>query len=153
LSAGLRHVEQSGKRKGMPAEPLRVLVSEDGKIEASARIFHKRISPVIVLTTNRGAKRCAASLCGVATVKPFGERVVNCARAFRWLHEKYGVKRLLCEGGGETNAALIRPVLLMRCTSRFVPSCCEADAHRQSVMARVRNPSWVLHGSNSKQSS
>ena len=41
-------------------------------------------------------------------MKSFGERLVNFSRAFRWLREEYGVKRLLCEGGGETNAALIR---------------------------------------------
>jgi riboflavin-specific deaminase-like protein len=95
------------ERKGLPAEPLRVVVSDDGKIDPNARIFGKRASPVIVLTTKPAFKRCAARLRDVATVKHFGKQTVDFARAFRWLRHEFGVKRLLCEGGGETNAALV----------------------------------------------
>jgi 5-amino-6-(5-phosphoribosylamino)uracil reductase len=95
------------ERTGLPTEPLRVLVTDDGKIDAGARIFQNRLSPIIVLTTNRANKRCVARLRQVATVKAFGGRTVNFARAFQWLRNEFAVKRLLCEGGGETNAALI----------------------------------------------
>jgi riboflavin-specific deaminase-like protein len=108
LAAGSAACRKERQRKGLPAQPLRVLVSNDGKIDPSARIFQNRISPVIVLTTKRGIKRCAKALLGVATVKAFGEDFVSLARAFRWLRDEVGVKRLLCEGGGETNAALLR---------------------------------------------
>lgn len=108
LAAGPAACRRERQRKGLPAEPLRILVSDDGKIDPRAHIFQKRVSPVIVLTTERAVKRGVARLRGVATVKPFGERVVDFARAFRWLRDEFGVKRLLCEGGGETNAALIR---------------------------------------------
>ena len=139
LSAGPAACRRERKRKGMPAEPLRVLVSDDGKIDPRARIFHKRVSPVIVLTTKRGAKQCAPGLRGLATVKPFGERAVNFARAFRWLHEEHGVKRLLCEGGGETNASLIHsgvvdemhmticPLVLR---GRRAPTICDGEGAR-----------------------
>src|SRR5262249_36923025 len=33
-------------------------------------------------------------------------------QALRWLRQKWGVKRLLCEGGGELNAALFRAGLV-----------------------------------------
>jgi len=95
------------ERRGLPAEPLRVVVSDDGKIDPNARIFKQRLARVIVLVAGCGFKRCAASLRGVATVKHFGIKTVNFARAFRWLRDEFGVKRLLCEGGGETNAALV----------------------------------------------
>jgi 2,5-diamino-6-(ribosylamino)-4(3H)-pyrimidinone 5'-phosphate reductase len=95
------------ERKGLPAEPLRVVVSDDGKIDPNARIFRKLVSPVIVLTTKLAFKRCAARLSRVAIVKQFGKRTVDFVRAFRWLRTEFQVKRLLCEGGGDTNAALI----------------------------------------------
>jgi riboflavin-specific deaminase-like protein len=95
-------------RHGLPEEPIRVLVTDDGEIDPKARIFQKSISPVIVLTTDRAFTRCSKRLLGVATVKPFGKSTVSFARAFRWLRQQHGIQRLLCEGGGETNAALIR---------------------------------------------
>ena len=108
LAAGSPACIRKRQRLGLRPEPLRILVSDDGKIAPDARIFKKPVSPVIVLTTTGAAKRCAARLRGLATVKGFGKQTVDFVRAFRWLHAEWGVKRLLCEGGGETNAALIR---------------------------------------------
>jgi riboflavin biosynthesis pyrimidine reductase len=45
----------------------------------------------------------------VATeVRIYGAKEINFPRALRWLREKWGIKRLLCEGGGELNDALFR---------------------------------------------
>lgn len=108
LAAGPIAFQKERQRKGLPAEPLRILVSEDGRIDPGAPIFQKRVSPVLVITTERAVKACIARLNDVATVKPFGKRVVDFTRAFLWLRKAHGVKRLLCEGGGETNAALLQ---------------------------------------------
>lgn len=108
LAAGPAKFRKERKGRGLPPEPLRVLVSEDGKIDPKARIFRKPVSPVIVLTTTSAAMKCAKGLGDLAVVKGFGKKSVNFAAAFRWLRRKFGVKRVLCEGGGETNAALIR---------------------------------------------
>jgi hypothetical protein len=51
-----------------------------------------------VLTTKRAVKRCAACLRSVATVKSFGERVLDFTSASRWLRDEFGVKHLLLEG-------------------------------------------------------
>src|SRR4051812_18032696 len=61
------------ERKGLSAEPLRVLVSEDGKLDPSAKIFQHRVSPIIVLVPKRAFKRCAARLGEKAIVKAFGK--------------------------------------------------------------------------------
>jgi riboflavin biosynthesis pyrimidine reductase len=45
-------------------------------------------------------------------VRVFGETEINFRSALRWLHLKWGVKRLLCEGGGELNDALFRAGLV-----------------------------------------
>jgi len=108
LSAGPPQCRAERKRKGLPAEPLRILASQDGKITREARIFKKPVSPVIVLTTRHALRRCAEKLRGLATVKAFGKNKLNFTSAFRWLRDELGIRRILCEGGGETNAALLR---------------------------------------------
>jgi riboflavin-specific deaminase-like protein len=93
--------------------PLRVVVSGSGSIDANAPIFQKHFSPVIVLTTKRIPKLKLEKLRAVADeVKICGEREINFPAVFRWLHEKWNVRRLLCEGGGELHGALIRADLL-----------------------------------------
>jgi len=45
-------------------------------------------------------------------VKVCGDRELDFAFALRWLRGQWGVKRLLCEGGGEINAALLQAGLV-----------------------------------------
>ncbi len=100
-------------KNGLAEFPLRVIASGSGTIDPAARIFQKRFSPIVVLTTRRASPKKLAPLRKLADeVKIFGETEMNFHSAFRWLREKWGVKRLLCEGGGELHAALIRAGLV-----------------------------------------
>jgi riboflavin biosynthesis pyrimidine reductase len=45
-------------------------------------------------------------------VKAFGKDEIDFRAACAWLREKWKVKRLLCEGGGELNGALFRAGLV-----------------------------------------
>jgi riboflavin biosynthesis pyrimidine reductase len=45
-------------------------------------------------------------------VKVCGRREINFRAALRWLRTKWGVRRMLCEGGGELNDALFRASLV-----------------------------------------
>lgn len=100
-------------RQGLAAYNLRVIVSGSGSIDPGAEIFRHRFSPIIILTTRSILKRRLASLRKVAEeVKMFGEKEVDFAAAFRWLREKWKVKRLLCEGGGALNGALFHADLV-----------------------------------------
>ena len=45
-------------------------------------------------------------------MKAFGDKQLNFTQALRWLREKWGVKRLLCEGGGEVNWGLFQGGLI-----------------------------------------
>ena len=42
----------------------------------------------------------------------FGEKELDFRAALKWLRQEWKVKRLLCEGGGEVNAALFRAGLI-----------------------------------------
>jgi riboflavin-specific deaminase-like protein len=127
VMCGARTVEVSGtilgtggakfsKRRlknGLAEYNLRVIVSGSGSLDPAAEIFKKKFSPVIVLTTRRASAKKRAQLRALADeVKVFGETEVNFRSALRWLCAKWGVKRLLCEGGGELNEALFRAGLV-----------------------------------------
>ena len=100
-------------RRGLAEYNLRVIVSGTGTIDPGAAVFQRRFSPVIVLTTARITPARLRRLRAVADeVKICGRRKLNLPAALRWLREKWGVKRLLCEGGGELNAALFQAGLV-----------------------------------------
>ncbi len=100
-------------RKGLAEYNLRVIVSGSGSIDPRAEIFRHRFSPIIILTTESIPKRRLDLLGKVAEeVKICGKAEVDFVAAFRWLREKWKVKRLLCEGGGELNGALFHADLV-----------------------------------------
>ena len=98
---------------GLSEYNLRVIVSGSGSINPDAAIFKKMFSPVIVLTTRLAPAKKLKTLRALTNeVKICGDKEVNWKTALRWLRTKWGVKRLLCEGGGELNDALFRAGLV-----------------------------------------
>jgi len=100
LAAGLREYN------------LRVIVTRTGTVDPGARIFQHTFSPIVVLTTERAGSARLSRLRALADVRVFGRREIDFETAFRWLRAEHGVKRLLCEGGGELNDALFRAGLV-----------------------------------------
>jgi riboflavin-specific deaminase-like protein len=113
LGTGGKKFRQHRLGHGLAEYNLRIIVSGSGSIDPQAEIFQKRFSPILVLTTKRATARKLAVLVKLADeVKIFGETEINFRSALRWLREKWGVKRLLGEGGGELNDALFRAGLV-----------------------------------------
>ena len=93
-------------RHGLAEYNLRVIVSGSGTVDLNAAIFKKRFSPIIILTTKRaGPKRLEVMRRRAQDVILCGESEINFEYALGQLRNKWNVKRLLCEGGGELNAA------------------------------------------------
>ena len=100
-------------RRGLAEFNLRIIVSRAGTLKSDAEVFRHKFSPIIILTTRRASAARLKKLRAVAAeVKICGTKEINFHRALRWLHEKWGIKRLLCEGGGELNDALFRAGLV-----------------------------------------
>jgi riboflavin-specific deaminase-like protein len=94
-------------RQGLAEHNLRVLVSGSGTIDLDADIFQTCFSPIIILTTARITQTNLIRLRkAVHEVKIAGQKEINFRAAVRWLRTKWKVQRLLCEGGGELNAAM-----------------------------------------------
>jgi riboflavin biosynthesis pyrimidine reductase len=65
------------------------------------------------LTSGRASERKLRLLRTLADeVKVCGATAIDFRAALRWLRDKWKVKRLLCEGGGELNAALFKAGLV-----------------------------------------
>lgn len=95
------------RQRGLAEYNLRVLVSGSGSINPRAEVFRHRFSPIVILTTRRASVARLRQLRALAEeVKICGATKINFRAALRWLRARWGVKRLLVEGGGELNAAL-----------------------------------------------
>jgi len=99
-------------KRGLAEYNLRIVVSGRGSINPNAEVFKHQFSPIIILTTHRAAKRLAQPLLHLAEVISVGEEIIDFTAFFRWLRAERGVKRLLCEGGGDLNDALFRAGLV-----------------------------------------
>ncbi len=93
--------------------PLRVVASGSASLNPDAAIFRQRFSPIIILVTRSAPKTRVRRLARRAgEVRAFGDEEIDFRAALKWLREERHVKRLLCEGGGQLNEALIRAGLV-----------------------------------------
>jgi riboflavin-specific deaminase-like protein len=111
-TGGLRYRRQR-IRHGLAQYNLRIIVSGGGTVDLNAAIFKSKFSSIIILTTERaGPGRLAALRRRAQDVMICGESEINFEQAFLQLRKQWNVKRLLCEGGGELNDALLRAGLV-----------------------------------------
>jgi len=109
LGPGGARYRAQRRKNGLAEYNLRVVVSGSGSLDTDAEIFKHRFSPIIILTTKLAPKAKLKRLRALADdVAVFGKRELDFVGALRWLRSKWGVKRLLCEGGGELNEGLFR---------------------------------------------
>lgn len=99
-------------RRGLAEYNLRIIASGSGSIDPDAEIFKHKHSTIIILTTRRTGERRLKKLRDLAEVKICGGLKINFRAAFRWLRKRWGVQRLLCEGGGELHGELVRAGLI-----------------------------------------
>ena len=100
-------------KHGLAEFPVRVIASGRGSLAPTARIFQTRFSPVLLLTTESASPKKLGLLRERADeIRVSGATEIDFRAALVWLREKWNVKRLLCEGGGELNDALFRAGLV-----------------------------------------
>ena len=113
LGPGPAKFRRQRLRRGLAEYNLRVIVSRSGSVNPRAKVFRQRFSPILILTTRRAHRGRLKQLRALAdAVKICGRKEINFSAALRWLRKQFGVKRLLCEGGGELNSALFRAGLV-----------------------------------------
>src|SRR5207237_2514017 len=86
------------KRRQSPGA-LRVIVSNEGKIDHQLKIFQSDISPILIFSTKRMPKEFRAALAEKATLHLSDQRDVDLVEMLRTLRYDYKVRRVACEGG------------------------------------------------------
>lgn len=113
LGPGGKRFRQLRLRNKRAEFNLRVVVSGAGSIDPKAAIFQHNFSPIIVLASERASKTNLKRLRSLAReVYVAGKDQVDLRRALHHLRTHWKVERLLCEGGGELNAALLKQGLV-----------------------------------------
>lgn len=111
LGPGGKKWRQKRLEAGLREFNLRVIVSGSASVNPDAHIFTTHFSPIILLANRTAPKSRLKTLSKLVDDIHLSDRGSICFRsAFEWLSEKWKVKRLLCEGGGEVNA----PIFLER---------------------------------------
>ena len=99
------------KRK-QPPHPLRVIVSNSGRIAPDLRVFTKDFSPIVIFSTTRMVARTRAALAAKGDLWLHESRAVNLPAMLSTLRGDYGVRRIVCEGGPRLLRALLAEKLV-----------------------------------------
>ena len=131
---GHTSLERDNVRLGVPAElqnlrikrgqsrsPLRVIVSNKGKIDDRLKIFHSGISPIIVFSTKRMPSKNQEALRQMAILHLTDAREVDLAAMLKTLHDQYKVRTLACEGGPTLFRALLEKDLVDQLNLTIAP--------------------------------
>lgn len=112
---------QAGRvARGAAPEPLRVVVSGSGRIDPNARLFQSGHAPVLVFSTLKMAEATRLALEGKATLH-LEAGSVNLRGMLQTLRSRYGVRRVVCEGGPTLLRSLLEKNLVNEINVTFCP--------------------------------
>ena len=92
---------------GRPEQPLNILLSSSLAVPLKGRFLHSADTRRLIVTTRRAPSSRVRSLPESAEVLVLGRKRVSLPLLMRKL-QALGIRQLLLEGGGETNAAFFR---------------------------------------------
>ena len=109
---GHTSLERDNVRLGVPADlqelrikrdqsrsPLRVIVSNRGKIDEGLKIFQSDVSPIVIFSTKQMPQKNQDALRKKATLHLTDAQQVDLAAMLKTLRDQYMVCTLACEGG------------------------------------------------------
>ena len=108
-------------KRGQPRSPLRVIVSNRGKIDDRLKIFQSGISPIIIFSTKRMPSKNQEALRKTATLHLTGAREVDLAAMLKTLRDQYKVRTLACEGGPTLFRSLLEQGLVDQLNLTIAP--------------------------------
>jgi riboflavin-specific deaminase-like protein len=86
-------------RSGKTPAPLRVIVSNSGKIDNQLKIFQSDVSPIHIFSTTRMPEKLRKVLDKKAILHLSRANIIDLRAMLRILAKEYGVRRIACEGG------------------------------------------------------
>jgi riboflavin-specific deaminase-like protein len=94
-------------RRGQSPYPLRVIVSNEGRIDHRLNLFQTDISPIVIFSTTRMPRAHRVALMEKATLHLSKAREIDLADLLHRLRVEYKVRQVACEGGATLFRALL----------------------------------------------
>jgi riboflavin-specific deaminase-like protein len=101
-------LQEARTKRGQSRCPLRVIISNKGRIDHRLKIFQSDISPIIIFSTERMPRAKQNVLSKKATLHLTHAERVDLRTMLEILRSKYKVRRLACEGGPTLLRALLK---------------------------------------------
>ena len=94
-------------KRGQSPYPLRVIVSNEGKVDHHLNLFQTDISPILIFSPARMPRPNRAALQQKATLHLSASRRVDLVKMLQLLWKEYKVRTVACEGGATLFRALL----------------------------------------------
>jgi 5-amino-6-(5-phosphoribosylamino)uracil reductase len=114
-------LQEARIRRGQSRCPLRVMVSNKGRIDDRLKIFQSEISQIIIFSTKRMPRTNQQALKTKATLHLTDADRVDLAAMLETLRKQYRVRRLACEGGPTLFRALLERGLVDQLNLTIAP--------------------------------
>jgi len=108
-------------KRGQTPYPIRVIVSDKGKIDNRLNIFQLDISPIIIFSTRRMPRKYQEALKKKATLHLSDAEHVNLAAMLHTLRNRYKIRTVACEGGPTLFRSLLERSLVDRLNLTIAP--------------------------------
>jgi len=108
-------------KRGQSRSPLRVIVSNQGRIDDRLKIFQSGISPIIIFSTKRMPSKNQEALRKKATLHLTVASQVDLAAVLKTLRDQYEVRTLACEGGPTVFRSLLERDLVDQLNLTIAP--------------------------------
>ena len=101
-------LRRARKTRGQSEEPLRVVVSNSGRLDPKLKIFGYKSSPLVIFSTARMSQATRAKLAPLCDLWLFDEGTVDLAVMLAILRKDYKVRNIVCEGGPTLFRSLVK---------------------------------------------
>jgi riboflavin-specific deaminase-like protein len=108
-------------KRGKSRCPLRVIVSNKGRIDDQLKIFQSDVSPVLIFSTNRMPRKNQQALRKKATLHLAKTGRLDLLSMLATLRNQYNIRILACEGGPTLFRALLEEDLVDQLNLTIAP--------------------------------
>jgi len=116
-----RELQDLRIKRGQSRSPLRVIVSNKGRIDDRLKIFQSDVSPIIIFSTKRMPRKNQEALRKTATLHLTGAREVDLGAMLKTLRDQYKIRTLACEGGPTLFRSLLKQGLVDQLNLTIAP--------------------------------
>src|SRR5438552_10728550 len=114
-------LQKARGRRGQTPAPIRIIVSNEGKIDNRLNIFQTNISPIVIFSTKRMPQKYQHALAEKAILHLSDAEHVDLAAALHTLRDKYRIRTVACEGGPTLFRSLLERGLVDRLNLTIAP--------------------------------